>query len=215
MKEKQASKRDIEKTKEKILKSAASEFAEHGLKGARVDAIANRAKVNKAMIYYIFGSKEDLHLAVLRHMIETKSRPVQDKISDKSIQSHEFPLIIDRYFDDLQALKEYARILLDDISTGAKALQRLKTKDPQLFKITNDVSALLKYFMDKGDIYPLDPDISVMAVVMLMVSFSCIQPYMHIVAPKGSEAHKNLSDPEKWKEFMLQLLARIFIADKK
>lgn len=215
MKAKQASKRDIEKTKEKILKSAATEFAEHGLKGARVDAIANRAKINKAMIYYIFGGKEDLHLAVLKHMIETKTRPVQETLNNKSIQAQEFPLIIDRYFDDLQAVKEYARIMLDDISTGAKALQQLKAKHPELFKITNDVSALLKYFMDQGYIHPLDPDISVMAVVMLMVSFSCLQPYMHIVAPKGSEAHKNLSDPEKWKEFMLQLLSRLFVTNPK
>ena len=206
-----SSKRDIERTKEKILKAAGSEFAEHGLKGARVDAIAKRAKVNKAMIYYIFGGKEDLHLAVLKHMIENKTKPVTEKINDKSFQAEDLALLTDRYFDDLQAVKEYSRIILDDISTGAKALQQLKAQRPELFKVVNDVSAIIKSFMDKGHIYPFDPDIGVMATIMLMVSFSCIQPYMEIVAPKGSEAFNNLSDPEKWKHFIIDLMARFIV----
>lgn len=41
------------------------EFARHGLAGARVDAIAHRAKANKQMIYHYFGNKQDLYLAVL------------------------------------------------------------------------------------------------------------------------------------------------------
>ena len=49
------------------------------------------------------------------------------------------------------------------------------------------------------------------AVVMLMVSFSCLQPYMEIVAPKDSEAFNNLSDPEKWKHFIINLMARFII----
>lgn len=210
MKEKQENKRDIERTREKILKSAATEFAENGLKGARVDAIAKRAKINKAMIYYIFGCKEDLHLAVLKQMIETKTKPVQKTLGDQMIQAEGLLSIIDGYFHDLQELTEYSRIILDDISSGAKALQRLKAQSPELFRVLNDISAVLKYFMDKGEMYPLDPDITVMAAMMLMVSFTSLQPYMMIAAPAGSEAHKNLSDPEKWKQFMMTLLSRVF-----
>src|SRR5271168_4438230 len=48
-----------------ILRAAAQEFAEHGIAGARTDAIAHEAKVNKALIYYYFKDKETLHGAVL------------------------------------------------------------------------------------------------------------------------------------------------------
>jgi AcrR family transcriptional regulator len=44
---------------------AREEFARHGLSGARVDAIAARTRTAKRMIYYYFGSKEGLYLAVL------------------------------------------------------------------------------------------------------------------------------------------------------
>ncbi len=56
---------DPERTKQDILAVARQEFAEHGLSGARVDAIAARTRTTKRMIYYYFGSKEGLYLAVL------------------------------------------------------------------------------------------------------------------------------------------------------
>ena len=57
--------RDAEATKQDILAVATAEFAENGLSGARVDAIAARTRTTKRMIYYYFGSKEGLYVAVL------------------------------------------------------------------------------------------------------------------------------------------------------
>jgi len=57
--------RDAIATQETILRAAMSEFAERGLGGARVDRIADRAGINKKLIYYYFGNKEKLFLAVL------------------------------------------------------------------------------------------------------------------------------------------------------
>src|ERR1700689_3507088 len=48
-----------------ILRAAAQEFAEHGIAGARTDAIARAARVNKALLYYYFKDKETLYGAVL------------------------------------------------------------------------------------------------------------------------------------------------------
>ncbi|VWB74747.1 TetR family transcriptional regulator [Burkholderia diffusa] len=47
--------------------AAAEEFASGGLFGARVDQIARRAETNERMLYYYFGSKEQLFTAVLEH----------------------------------------------------------------------------------------------------------------------------------------------------
>lgn len=62
--------RDPEKTRQNILDAATDEFARHGLGGARVDRIAERAGANKRMLYYYFGSKEELFLAVLEAAYE-------------------------------------------------------------------------------------------------------------------------------------------------
>src|SRR5579864_3991120 len=56
-----------EESRAAILKAAAIEFAEHGIAGARTDAIARQAGVNKALLYYYFEDKEKLYGAVLDH----------------------------------------------------------------------------------------------------------------------------------------------------
>ena len=57
--------RDPARNQERILKAAMAEFARYGLGGARVDRIAARAGANKRMLYYYYGDKEALFLAVL------------------------------------------------------------------------------------------------------------------------------------------------------
>jgi TetR/AcrR family transcriptional regulator len=54
-------------TRRRILAAATSEFAAKGLAGARVDEIAERARVSKRMLYHYFGHKDALWLAVLEH----------------------------------------------------------------------------------------------------------------------------------------------------
>jgi len=53
----------------RILDSAADSFAESGFEGARMDKIAKRAKINKAMIYYHIGDKKALYARVLHDII--------------------------------------------------------------------------------------------------------------------------------------------------
>ncbi|MEE1890707.1 TetR/AcrR family transcriptional regulator [Pseudomonas carassii] len=58
-------KNNPEKTRENILQAAITEFVQQGLAGARVDAIAERTATSKRMIYYYFGSKEQLYVECL------------------------------------------------------------------------------------------------------------------------------------------------------
>jgi AcrR family transcriptional regulator len=57
--------RDAVRTKREILEVATREFAERGYAGARVDEIAAQTRTTKRMIYYYFGGKEQLYVAVL------------------------------------------------------------------------------------------------------------------------------------------------------
>ncbi len=57
-------------SRSKLFDAAVAEFSKRGLTGARVDVIAARAGVNKAMLYHYFKSKEDLYVAVLERTYE-------------------------------------------------------------------------------------------------------------------------------------------------
>ena len=72
-------KRDKKNSASSILEAATKEFSQYGLSGARIDRIAERAQVNKAMIYYHFRSKEQIyqtiierHLDKLRHFFKER-----------------------------------------------------------------------------------------------------------------------------------------------
>jgi AcrR family transcriptional regulator len=60
-----ARRRDADRTRQEILDVAAREFADRGFAGARVDEIAERTRTTKRMIYYYYGGKEQLFVAVL------------------------------------------------------------------------------------------------------------------------------------------------------
>ena len=68
--EKPKQKRDPVRTKARILSAATQEFSRHGLGGARVERITKRAGANKRMLYYYFGGKELLFVAVLEKAYE-------------------------------------------------------------------------------------------------------------------------------------------------
>ena len=62
--------RDSQATKELLLAAATAEFAEHGLAGARIDRIGERAGVNKRLLYVYFGDKQQLFDVVLERQLE-------------------------------------------------------------------------------------------------------------------------------------------------
>lgn len=75
--------RDADRTQQAILEAALQEFAQHGLGGARVDRIAERAGVNKRLIYYYFNNKDDLFLAALEQTyLQIRAAEQQLRLAD-------------------------------------------------------------------------------------------------------------------------------------
>jgi AcrR family transcriptional regulator len=84
--------RDAERTQQRILAAALHEFSAKGIAGARVDAIAARAGVNKRMLYYYFGSKEGLFQAVLaQRLAELAESPRAPRLADRFVEAATAP----------------------------------------------------------------------------------------------------------------------------
>jgi AcrR family transcriptional regulator len=71
--------RSADRSRDEILAVATEEFAERGLAGARVDAIAARTRTSKRMIYYHFSGKEGLYKAVLEN-VYSQIRTVESQL---------------------------------------------------------------------------------------------------------------------------------------
>jgi TetR/AcrR family transcriptional regulator len=97
--------RDPEATKARIIAAAVREFSAKGISGARVEAIAARARVNKRMLYYYFESKEGLFREILRRRLEEGAAKVRaSNVSD--------PARLAERTARLQAQREYTRLTM-------------------------------------------------------------------------------------------------------
>lgn len=105
---------DPERTKANILEVAAAEFGEKGLAGARIDEIAALTQTSKRMIYYYFGSKEGLYLAVL----EESYKKVRDIEAELHLQDLEPEQALRRLvaftFDHHLHHENYIRLVMNE-----------------------------------------------------------------------------------------------------
>ena len=99
--------RDAEQTRQRILDAALDEFSAKGISGARVDAIAEQARVNKRMLYYYFGSKEGLFRAVLRARFAQAARD-QESPAERPAPAERLPALAERFASSPQ----YVRLLM-------------------------------------------------------------------------------------------------------
>lgn len=76
---------DQNESRQRILDAARAEFAEKGFDGARVDGIARRAEVNKALIYYYFKGKDELLQELLRTFLEERRNQRPTKVTDPDL----------------------------------------------------------------------------------------------------------------------------------
>jgi len=103
--------RDPEATKARILAAALREFSAKGIAGARVDAIAASAQVNKRMLYYYFGSKEGLFQEILRRRLHERTAALHSAggtAGSGAAVRQAMPERVTRVADDA----EYTRLLL-------------------------------------------------------------------------------------------------------
>ncbi len=132
--------RNPQKSKAAILTAAENEFAEKGFFGARIDEIANRADINKRMIYAYFGDKEKLYHQVLLNtyskMEEIENNLVKQNLKGKNL----IEKIISSYFDFLYNNPNFVNILMWENLNKGKHLKSLESSTLQ--------RKTIKYFID-------------------------------------------------------------------
>jgi AcrR family transcriptional regulator len=100
--------RDPDASQQRILAAATEVFAAQGLDGARVDEIAERAGINKRMLYHYFGNKDDLFSAVLDEVYETICRDSAaldlDSNAPPTALARLVDFVVDYYLDNPKAI---------------------------------------------------------------------------------------------------------------
>jgi TetR/AcrR family transcriptional regulator len=106
--------RDSAVTAAAIRAAALDEFAARGFSGGRVDRIAEKAQVNKGMIYHHYGSKEGLYLAVLEYAYERARRSEQTLHLDKIAPREAMVRLVEFTFDSFVEDRSFIKLLNDE-----------------------------------------------------------------------------------------------------
>ena len=99
----------------RILAAAEKSFADHGLAGARTERIAADAGVNKALLYYYFGSKRNLYRAVLRHLLDQLGHLAGPAGFTPASPREHLVAFVEGYFDFLASHPSYLRLIQREV----------------------------------------------------------------------------------------------------
>jgi AcrR family transcriptional regulator len=109
-------------SRQRLLAAAAAEFAGRGFAGASVDRIARTARVNKAMIYYHFGSKAALYREILRDMFEAVARRVREAERAAAAPDDKVRAFVDAIATEAEARPHFPPIWFRELAEGGTHL---------------------------------------------------------------------------------------------
>jgi TetR/AcrR family transcriptional regulator len=109
---------------DRILAAAATEFAARGFAGARVDRIARRAGVNKAMLYYHFRSKQALYRTLLRQMFSEAADRLHAIAADAAPSADKVDRVIAGIAAFIAEHDFFPAIMLREVAEGGAHLDR-------------------------------------------------------------------------------------------
>jgi TetR/AcrR family transcriptional regulator len=112
------------RSRQRLLTAAAAEFAARGFAGASVDRIARAARVNKAMIYYHFGSKGALYREILRDMFEAVAGRVARTAHGSDSAEDKVRAFVDAFASEAEARPHFPPIWFREVAEGGAHLDR-------------------------------------------------------------------------------------------
>lgn len=168
-------------TKASILQAAIREFAREGIAGARTDAIARTAKVNKALLYYYYIDKEKLYGAALDHVFQQRLDlllPVLREPAPPGEKILRYAGALFDYFVQYPAHREMVQreILMLPRHPHMKRIMRL-----YFHPIYDELLKVLQEGTAEGVFRPVDPMQFILSMGAVIVQYFASAPMMRLI----------------------------------
>jgi TetR/AcrR family transcriptional regulator len=183
--------RDSVETRASILRAAEQIYAEHGLAGARTDAIAAGARVNKALLYYYFKSKEDLFQSVIGSQLREFGQETEKVLSAPGPAAPILLRYVSYHFDFIGTHPYYPRIFQRMMMEGDRNLERMVREHSLPLK--KMLVALLVRGMNSGEFRRLDPEHTLVSIAGLTAHYFNIAPAIRAITGQDPYSKTNLA----------------------
>lgn len=168
--------REAAETRAAILRAAERVFASAGYGSARTDAIADAARVNKALLYYYFRGKEELYCAVLEDQFRAITRHMDDALAGGGSAQEKLLRYVSVHFDFIAARPYYPQMVQRLAMTGGRPLEIMARRHiaPTYRKLTRVVGEGIR----NGELRDVDPHHTVLSLVALVVFYFSSAPVL-------------------------------------
>jgi TetR/AcrR family transcriptional regulator len=169
-----------EESRAAILRAAAKEFAELGVAGARTDAIAREAGVNKALLYYYFHDKETLYGAVLDDAFAGLKKAVFEVLDSDLPPREKITAYAGKYFDFIASNQLYPRLMQSEMMRAREGRSRHIDKliKNYIQPIFLRVGELIRQGIAAREFRPVNPAHFVPSMVAMIVFYFSSAPVM-------------------------------------
>jgi AcrR family transcriptional regulator len=189
--------------RQKILDAASSVFADEGFAGARVDEIARRAGVNKAMLYYHVGNKQALYTAVLARNFDHMEKALDEALASDASIHEQLEALIAGIARTLRDLPDHPRIVLREFASAGTNLQPEVLE--RMVKVLGKVRGLLHDGVENGQLRATDPVMTHLALVGASLILSSVSPLRQRVSEIDPEVGAAREDADVG-EFLADLV---------
>jgi TetR/AcrR family transcriptional regulator len=177
------SRRRPQETRAAILQAAVREFSREGVAGARTDAIARAARVNKALLYYYFKDKEALYGAVLDQVFGGLTIAVQEALSRDLPPKEKILAYAGAHFDYIASHPLYPRIVQGEMmNAGRGKATHVERIVQQYFRpLLGRLAEVLRRGIASGEFRAVDPLQFVPSMISVIVFYFINAPVMRLM----------------------------------
>ena len=172
-----------EETRNAILQAAVQEFAQAGISGARTDAIARAAGVNKALLYYYFQDKETLYGAALDHSLSQLSEHMMEVLQRNLPPREMVKTYVGTYFDFIASHPYYRNLMQREMLRAAHGSPHMPRLAKRYFHpLAEKLREILRAGIASGDFRKVDPMHFIPSMVALVIFYFASAPVMKAVS---------------------------------
>jgi TetR/AcrR family transcriptional regulator len=168
-----------EESRAAILEAAVAEFAEYGIAGARTDAIARAAKVNKALLYYYFQDKDSLYAAVLEHVFRGMRERVMPVLESNLPPRQKMLKYLGTYFDYIATNPRFPRVVQAEWVRSGAGTARMQRVAKQYFRpVFEKLVEVLREGIKAGEFRAVNPMDFLPSMAAVVVFYFTAAPLM-------------------------------------
>lgn len=173
-----------QKTRSKILASAIRLFGERGKSGVSTADIARDAKVNKALIFYYFKSKDELYRTIFKDLLAGFVETILQGMSEVEPGLPAVEVFIRNHIKLLSENQNMATLIIRELLLPENAESTVKNEFSEVFEmLRNDMLQALSSARTSGQVRSIDPLQTIVSIVSLDIFYFLGKPLVRMINP--------------------------------